>query len=248
MQLKENIVMKKKPFSALIVPAMLVFAFAALPLCSPTPMEAQTVPDPHMAMTKPRPLEPGDKARSEAILAAAKKVAERYRDYRKAEADGYEIFMPQQHQDVYHFVLHTGDSDSNFDPENPHVLLYRKTDGANPEYELVGVMYTAPHDATEEQLNARIPLSIARWHIHLNMCIPPQQGQRDWLTGDVEFGLNGSITTPEACSAAGGRFLPHLAGWMTHVYPFETDPSKIWGVGMDDDHGKKRGSMAGMKM
>jgi hypothetical protein len=51
-------------------------------------MEAQTVPDPHMAMTKPRPLEPGDKARSEAILAAAKKVAERYRDYRKAEADG----------------------------------------------------------------------------------------------------------------------------------------------------------------
>jgi hypothetical protein len=35
---------------------------------------------------------------------------------------------------------------------------------------------------------------------------------------------------------------------MTHVYPFETDPAKTWGVDMDDDHGKKRGSMAGMKM
>jgi hypothetical protein len=59
---------------------------------------------PHMSMTKLRPLAPGDQARADAILAAAKKAAERYRDYRKAEADGYTIFMPDQRQNVYHFI------------------------------------------------------------------------------------------------------------------------------------------------
>jgi hypothetical protein len=63
--------------------------------------------------------------------------------------------------------------------------------------------------------------------------------------GDPTFGLSGSITTAEACRAAGGTFRPHLAGWMIHVYPFETDPTKVWSAGMGDDHGK---SMPAMKM
>jgi hypothetical protein len=37
-----------------------------------------------MSMTKLRPLAPGDPARADAILVAAKKAADRYRDYRKA--------------------------------------------------------------------------------------------------------------------------------------------------------------------
>ena len=32
--------------------------------------------DPHMSMTKLRPLQPGDKARADAVVAAAKKAAE----------------------------------------------------------------------------------------------------------------------------------------------------------------------------
>jgi len=244
--------MKKSLFWTVLGIAVLALIYGAVPLPYRARASAQAASlpnvNPHMAMTKPRPLEPGDTARTEIILAAAKKVAERYRDYRKAEADGYEIFMPDQHQNVYHFVRHTGDADARagFDPDNPHVLLYTKTEGA--AYELVGVMYTAPYDSTEEDLNDRIPLSIARWHIHLNMCIPQEQVRRDWLMGDAKFGLSGSINTAEACSAAGGRFLPHLSGWMTHVYPFETDPAKIWGTGMDDHHGMEQGSMPGMKM
>jgi hypothetical protein len=250
MQLKENSVMKKRICDIVMGAAVLALACGALQLSQPARANAQAAPDPHMAMTKLRPLEAGDKARADAILAAAKKFAERYRDYRKAEADGYAIFMPEQHQNVYHFVLETDDpgAKGRFDPDHPHVLLYTKTDAPNPGYELVGVMYTAPYDSTEEQLNARVPLSIARWHVHLNMCIPPQPEHHGWLMEDPKFGLNGSITTADACSAAGGRFKPHLAGWMTHVYPFETDPSKIWGVGMDDHHGMRQGSMAGMKM
>jgi hypothetical protein len=115
-------------------------------------------------------------------------------------------------------------------------------------YKLVGVMYMARYGATEEELNARVPLSIAQWHVHVNMCVPQQPEQRNWLMGDPTFGLNGSITTAEACRAAGGQFRPHLSGWMTHVYPFETDPTKVWSAGMGDDHGMEHSSMPGMKM
>ena len=240
--------MKKRIRDIAIAATVVALAWGALQLFQPARAIAQAAPDPHMAMTKLRPLEAGDKARAEAILAGAKKFAERYRDYRKAEADGYTIFLPAQHQSVYHFVLETEGAKGHFDLDHPHVLLYTKTDGPNPGYELVGVMYTAPYDSTEEELNARVPLSIAQWHVHLNMCIPPQPEGHDWLTGDPKFGLNGSISTAEACSAAGGSFKPHLAGWMTHIYPFETDPSKIWGMGMDDHRGAKEGSMPGMKM
>src|SRR6202035_3226085 len=76
--------------------------------------------DPHMSMTKSRPLQPGDQARADAILAAAKKAAERYRDYRKAETDGYTIFLPDQHQHVYHFIRESsnlGDKE-RFDPDH----------------------------------------------------------------------------------------------------------------------------------
>ena len=201
--------------------------------------------DPHMSMTTLRPLQPGDQARADAIVAAAKKAAERYRDYRKAEADGYAIFMPEQHQNVYHFILEAPGSGDNerFDPDQPRALLYTKTDGPSPGYKFVGVMYLARYGTTEEELNARIPLSIARWHAHLNVCVPQQPEQRNWLMGDPTFGVNGSITTEDACRAAGGHFKPHLAGWMTHVYPFETDPAKVWSAGMGDDHGMEHDSV-----
>ena len=195
--------------------------------------------DPHMAITTLGPLQPGDQARADAVLAAAKKAAERYVDYRKAEADGYTIFMPDQLQNVYHFIRASSSlaDKQRFDPDQPPALLYTKIDGPSPGYKLIGVMYMARYGATEEELNARIPLSIAHWHVHLNMCVPPQPEQRNWLMGDPTFGLNGSIITEEACRASGGYFKAHLSGWMVHVYPFETDPSKIWGAGMGDDHG-----------
>ncbi len=202
--------------------------------------------DPHMAMTKLRPPQSGDQARADDIVAAAKQAAERYRDYHKAQADGYTIFMPQQHQSVYHFIS-LGDKE-RFDPAQPPGLLYTKTDGPNPGYKLVGVMYMAPYGATEQELNARVPLSIAQWHVHLNMCVPPQPDGRNWLMDDPIFGLNGSISTADACKAAGGDFKPHLAGWMTHIYPFETDPAKVWAAGMDDDHGMEHNMKPGKKM
>jgi hypothetical protein len=43
-----------------------------------------------------------------------------------------------------------------------------------------------------------------------------------------EFGFRGSIATQEACEQAGGRWFPQIFNWMVHVYPYESDPSKIW--------------------
>ena len=168
--------MKKLLLRSVVFSTLLAFLCGAISHRYMPRVEAMAAPaadmDPHMSMTKLRPLQPGDKARADAVVAAAKKAAEHYRDYRAAEADGYTIFMPDQHQNVYHFVRESADPETkvNFDPNRPPALLYTKTDGPNPDYKLVGVMYTAPYGATEEELNARIPLSIAQWHEHINMC------------------------------------------------------------------------------
>ena len=171
------------------------------------------------------------------------RLVDQYTDYRKALADGFTIFMPKMPQKVYHFTNNADAAQATFrfDASKPTSLLYEKVPGvATGEvgaYKLVGVMYTAPYRSSEEELNRRIPLSIARWHVHTNLCVPVGGDKTDWLSPDAKFGLRGSITTAEACQAAGGRFIPHLFGWMVHVYPYEKDPAKAWSAGMDDDHG-----------
>jgi hypothetical protein len=87
-------------------------------------------------------------------------------------------------------------------------------------------MYTAPRRASEEKLNARVPLGVAQWQAHTNICLPPQDQNRsaDW----TRFGFTGSISTAEDCKQAGGRFQPQIFGWMVHVYPFESAPDRIW--------------------
>ena len=206
----------------------------------------------HMYMTTLRPSQPGDQQKADAIVAAAKTALEPYQDYHKALADGYEIFLPNVPQPQYHFTRHDYGREawSHFDPLKPTSLLYKKTEDGN--YKLVGAMYTDRVGATEDELNERIPLSIAHWHQHINFCMAPPglNAKTAYFGPQAKFGLLGSITTKEACDAAGGQFRPHLFGWMVHVYPFETDPKKIWAVD-DDDNGHDNmdhSAMPGMKM
>jgi hypothetical protein len=87
-------------------------------------------------------------------------------------------------------------------------------------------MYTAPRQATDEELDRRVPLSVATWHAHVNICAAPK-AQR--ATADrTKFGIKGSIATKAACNEAGGTFYPQLFGWMVHVHPFEQTREKIW--------------------
>lgn len=157
---------------------------------------------------------------------------ERYRDYRVAIEDGYQPFLPHLPLPEYHFTNYRRGFKAafRFDPAQPTSLLYKKTaDG----YTLVGAMYTASKRATEEDLDERVPLSVACWHAHINICLPAKgRGkQADW----TRVGPRGSITTKEECTRVGGRFHPQLFGWMVHVYPFERTPAQVWSHGQ---HGK----------
>jgi hypothetical protein len=98
-------------------------------------------------------------------------------------------------------------------------------------YKLIGVVYTAKKYATEDELDARIPLPIAQGHAPVNLCLPPDDtNQEDVLPASTKFGLRGSIATREECAAAGGRFFPQVFGWMVHVYPFEQNQADIGSV------------------
>jgi hypothetical protein len=204
----------------------------------------------HMHMTTLRTPKAGDQQKADAVAAAAKQAMAPYQDYRKALADGYMIFLPEVPQPIYHFTKREYGFAAafQFDPLKPTSLLYKKTpDGG---YKLVGAMYTDRKTASEDELNERIPLSIARWHQHINFCKAPRGQEAAYFGPDAKFGLRGSITTEEACNAAGGEFYPHLFGWMVHVYPYETDSKKIWSVN-DDDEGHDNmdhSAMAGMQM
>jgi hypothetical protein len=203
----------------------------------------------HMFMTTLRPLQPGDQKRADSIVMAARAAMAPYVDYRKALADGYKIFLPDVPQPQYHFTNYefASAARSVFDPGKPTSLLYKKMpDGG---YKLVGAMYTDAVEADEADLNSRIPLSIARWHQHINFCKAPPDQKALYFGPNAKFGLLGSIVTKEDCEAAGGEFHPHLFGWMVHVYPYETDAKRIWSTD-DDSEGHDNmdhNAMPGMK-
>ena len=181
----------------------------------------------HMRMTETRPQTPADVARGNQIVAQLRSGIEKYKDYRVALNEGYKIFLLNLPQPEYHFTKYgNGFMEAfRFDPSQPTSLLYRKTaDG----FELVGAMYTMPKGATEEQLNERVPLSVAMWHLHTNLCMPSRGELKtaDWS----KFGLKGSIATQEACDGAGGKFHPSIFGWMVHVYPYEDSLDKIFAM------------------
>jgi hypothetical protein len=192
-------------------------------------MEGHMDMGPHMKMTALRQSKPGDAERAQQIVEAARKAAEKYIDYHTALADGFKIFHPEIPQKIYHFTNYGYGMEAffRFNPEHPTSLLYEKH---GDDYKLIGVMYTAPKRFTEDQLDERIPLSVAQWHEHVNFCKAPVGRKAEYFGPHALFGLKGSIATQEACDAAGGTFLPVVFNWMVHVYPFEKDQANIWSV------------------
>ena len=186
---------------------------------------------PHMKLTTLRAGNEADEKRAQEIVAAARRAVEKYRDSKAAEAAGFRMFAPNiKNQKMYHFTNYTDAFQAafRFDPEKPTSLLYEKDKSG--KMKLIGVMYTAPARLTEDQLNERIPLSVAQWHLHTNLCIPPSDQRDEMFKPNARFGLNGSITTEAACTAAGGKFRPRIFGWMVHMYPDEKTMDAIWSV------------------
>ena len=181
----------------------------------------------HMLMTARRPANAADQQRADQILAALRAAIAPYKDYRVAEAAGYAPFHAEIRQPMYHFTnwANAALNVFSFDPARPTSLMYKPVPGG---YQLIGAMYTAAEKSDDDQLNARVPLSVATWHLHTNLCMPPAGARVTWVGPTAQFGLAGSIVTAQACTAAGGTFKPAIYNWMVHVWPFETDPSKVW--------------------
>ncbi len=163
-----------------------------------------------------------------------------YRDVHAAAADGFRQFLPGVKQPVYHFTNWRWALEEmfRFDPAKPTSLLYRQEPGGR--FVLVGAMYTAPARTSLEELDRRIPLSVARWHEHVNWCLPPPGEAERWREtrdGRPVFGPKSPIATAEGCAAVGGRFRPRIFGWMVHVLAFESDdPRVIWSAGPGEGH------------
>ena len=192
-------------------------------------MEGHMDMGPHMKMTSLRPAKPGDAERAKQVAEAARTASEKYLDYHVALDEGFKIFLPNVPQKMYHFTnyAYAAEAGFRFNPEHPTSLLYEKH---GDDYKLIGVMYTAPKRFGEDELDQRIPLSVAQWHEHVNFCTAPAGRKMEYLEPHPQFGLRGSITTQEACDAAGGTFHPVIFNWMVHLYPFEKDQAKIWSV------------------
>lgn len=175
----------------------------------------------HLRLSPARTATAADSARLARVERALLGYLRRYEDVRAAEADGYEMFLPQvKAQAVYHFTHrgHAIRAAFGFDPVRPTSLLYRR--GAGGRLVLAGAMYTAPAGHDADRLDARIPLGLARWHQHVDICVPGHGESARWREvegGRMRFGPAGAIATREACEAAGGRFHERIFGWMVHA-------------------------------
>jgi len=190
----------------------------------------------HMYVTPSRPKQPGDEEKARAVVARVRASIERYRDYHKALADGYVIGNPNVNEPQFHFTKEANlqEAEHRFDPTKPSSLLYFQT--PTQRYKLEGVMFTVPPTASEDELNERIPLSIVRWHKHVNFCAAPANRVKEYLGKHPKFGMFGSIKTADACRAEGGTFYPVIFTWMIHVFPFETDFKDVFSMNDDIPH------------
>lgn len=181
----------------------------------------------HMRMTPSRPITREDSVRAARIVADLRRALERYRDVRVATADGFRQFAPgMQGQRVHHFTNYRQAFAEHFrfDPAKPTSLLYEQDSAGR--FILAGAMYVAPKRASAADLDARIPLSVAQWHAHVNVCVPGRRDRERWREtrdGQMLFGPAGIITTKAACDAERGRFHEQLFGWMVHANVFRTD-------------------------
>jgi len=139
---------------------------------APNAMGAHMHMSEHMKMTELRAPSAQDDARAHELVSRLRRALMPYRDYRAALMQGFRIFLPSVPQDVYHFTDYDAaraEYQEFFDPGRPGSLLYVKK---GDDYSLVGAMYSAPDYYTPDQLNQLIPLSVARWHQHVNICLP----------------------------------------------------------------------------
>lgn len=196
-------------------------------------MMPRDVNDPHMRMTPVRVPTAKDLAKADKLARELKEAISKYADIALAEADGYRPFPPDPSGlRIVHYVNLGRSVAENWrlNPRKPGSLLYERQ--LDNSLRLIGAMFTASKKATEAELNERVPLSVTRWHLHTNICVPkPIWDAKQWAikdNGQPRFGPKSAISTEAACKAVGGDFWPTAFGWMVHVYVFAENPNDIW--------------------
>lgn len=185
----------------------------------------------HMRVSSHRHATRADSLRERRLVADIRRAISGYRDVSLAAAHGYEQF--QSHLDLpeYHFLppgVFT--PEDRLDLAKPASLLYARD--STGKFVLKGAMYVVSGSATEHDLDRLTPLSFARWHKHINWCMPRLEEQHRWQekkNGNAVFGMLG-VNTRKECDEAGGVFKRDLFGWMVHANVFVSDdPGAIWG-------------------
>jgi hypothetical protein len=206
-------------WTALLTPRPVIGAEGGAPSTT-----ARSILELHNKFTALRPKTAQCAERAANLLDTLRQVLAKYKDSKAAQAAGYAAYYADHDLPIYHFASKWRAFKElvRFDPAQPTALLYEKAAG---HFELVGVMYYAPGRYSEDSLDQRVPLCVARWHRQVNVCLPP--GGTEAQT-DPRFSADGTIATQAECKAAGGSWNPEIHGWMVEVYPFEHDPKKIW--------------------
>lgn len=209
-------------------------AAAAVDAMDALATDAQPDTEAHLRLTPAQSATASDSTRADILLVAMRGALLKYADVRVAAADGFEE-MPDiagKHSMHHLFQWAWARAESRrFDPTKPTSLVY--SEAADGTLRLVGAMYSAPASATPAALSERIPTSLARWHAHVDWCIPKQESGSRWLEtkdGSPMYGPRSPVATREACDAAGGVFFPRVFGWMVHVTLVGSDdPAVVWG-------------------
>ena len=197
-------------------------------------MTPQGADDPHLRLSSLGSLTPEDSDKAERLAEQLKSSISKYARVQDAVDAGYLEFPPNPDPNlkIIHYVNPWLSYLEGFrlEPEQPGALLYEKqTDG---QLQLLGAMYTAPAEASMEELNKRVPLSVTRWHLHTNMCLPePIWDEQQWQRqkdGRPVFGPDSPIATQTECQQVNGKFEPTVFGWMVHVYAFAPNPEDVF--------------------
>jgi hypothetical protein len=172
--------------------------------------EAHTMAHAHMSFSPAQPASPADTARALALLETLRNSLAPYQTLEAAEAAGYvPARSPESVKEGK--LLHAGRrprrlrSQGTFDPANPQALLFEKD--ASGAMKLSGAMFVAPPAASLADLDAMVPLGVARWHQHTNVCVAADRAQSRRIV---------KATTEEECTRLGGRFRAQ-SRFMVHV-------------------------------
>jgi hypothetical protein len=198
-------------------------------------MEGHVNAGAHLRTTPARAGTAADTVKAMDIAERLRRELGAFKDTAAAVRAGYRMFLPNvKNQKVYHFTnwSHGFWAAFRWNPSKPTSLLYKR-DSTTGQLKLIGAMFTMPKRASLDALNNRIPLSVAAWHLHTNLCAPKKGEESRYLerrNGKPVFGLDGTIATRAACEAERGTFRETVFGWMVHANVYEgTDPGTVWG-------------------